>query len=44
MFVLINNERLLRNMPPLGFVNPLLYQIAESDPNAFNDITTGRQK
>jgi hypothetical protein len=41
MFALMNNERLLLNQPPLGFVNPLLYRIALFDTTAFNDITTG---
>ncbi|KAK5574901.1 hypothetical protein RB653_010155 [Dictyostelium firmibasis] len=27
--------------PPLGFLNPLLYQAAQEQPNVFNDIVTG---
>jgi subtilase family serine protease len=36
------NEMLLNNgLPPLGFLNPLLYQLAASHPAAFTDITVG---
>ncbi|TCD70006.1 hypothetical protein EIP91_005256 [Steccherinum ochraceum] len=38
---LLNDARLSNHMPPLGFLNPLLYKIAEQYPNAFNDITVG---
>ena len=26
---------------PMGFLNPLLYQMAQDDPSTFNDITSG---
>ncbi|KAJ7639286.1 tripeptidyl peptidase A [Roridomyces roridus] len=35
---LLNDGRLKKGLPPLGFVNPLLYSKAAS---GFNDITTG---
>jgi len=38
---LLNDFLLNANKKPLGFLNPLLYQIAASDPAAFFDITTG---
>lgn len=41
IFALLNDVRLQNNMPTLGFVNPLLYQIAASHSDAFTDITTG---
>ena len=41
MISIINNERLLRNMPPMGFVNPFLYTAFDLHPEAFNDITSG---
>ncbi|KAF5363393.1 hypothetical protein D9756_000248 [Leucocoprinus leucothites] len=34
---LLNDARLSKGLPPLGFLNPLLYSI----PEAFNDITVG---
>ncbi|KAI0797009.1 tripeptidyl peptidase A [Abortiporus biennis] len=34
---LLNDARISNGLPPLGFLNPLLYTI----PEAFNDITTG---
>jgi hypothetical protein len=33
--------RLAYNMPPLGFINPFLYYIAEHTPEAFNDVVQG---
>ena len=41
MLTLINTARLAAGKPPVGFVNPALYQIAASTPSAFNDITVG---
>ena len=38
---LLNDVRLSRGMPPLGFLNPLLYSIGATDRSAFNDITVG---
>jgi len=28
-------------LPTMGFLNPTLYEVARSTPEAFNDITTG---
>ena len=33
--------RLAYDLPPMGFLNPFLYQTAASHPEAFNDIVTG---
>jgi tripeptidyl-peptidase-1 len=44
MLALINNERLLNGKKPLGFVNPLIYQLAASNPEVFNDVTEGENK
>ncbi len=41
MMSLINDERLLRGQPPVGFLNTQLYQIAQMFPTAFLDITSG---
>jgi len=38
---LLNDHRLRHNMPPLGFLNPLLYTIASEMPEAFYDVTVG---
>ena len=38
MVALLNDKRLSAGLPPLGFLNPLLYSNASS---AFNDITLG---
>ncbi|KAF8209685.1 peptidase S8/S53 domain-containing protein [Mycena galopus ATCC 62051] len=35
---LINDKLIAANMPPMGFLNPLLYAVA---PTALNDITAG---
>ena len=35
---LLNDARLSKGLPPLGFLNPLLYNAAEEDPTTFNDI------
>lgn len=37
---LLNNQRLAARMPPLGFLNPLLYADALAG-NGFNDVTEG---
>jgi len=42
MIGLLNDVRLKKGSPPLGFANPLIYQLAASNPEAFNDITTGK--
>lgn len=41
IFSLLNDIRLNQNKPPLGFVNPQLYEWARTNPAAFNDITVG---
>jgi len=41
MVTLWNDARLAYGMPPLGFLNPFLYEIAASTPEAFTDVTTG---
>jgi len=39
---MLNEIRLNADKPTLGFLNPLLYQWAASNPNAFHDITSGK--
>jgi len=41
MVTLINGERLAKNKSPLGFLNPALYALADSNAGVFNDITVG---
>jgi len=38
---LLNQASIAKSGAPLGFLNPLLYQIAADQPTAFNDITSG---
>ena len=38
---LLNDARIKAGLPPLGFLNPLIYAIGKKRPGAFNDITTG---
>lgn len=38
VFALLNNARLAAGKPPLGFLNPFIYQNAA----AFNDVTSGK--
>jgi tripeptidyl-peptidase-1 len=38
VFALLNDLRLSNNKPPLGFLNPFIYQNAD----AFNDVTSGK--
>lgn len=40
----LNEQRLRRNMPPLGFLNPLLYTLGSLHPEAFNDVVVGDNK
>eukprot|EP00922_Rhytidocystis_sp_ex-Travisia-forbesii_P025050 GHVS01036767.1.p1 GENE.GHVS01036767.1~~GHVS01036767.1.p1 ORF type:complete len:1021 (-),score=160.91 GHVS01036767.1:392-3454(-) len=40
----MNDIRLQRGEPPVGFLNPLLYYWAEFYPHAFNDILVGDNK
>jgi len=41
---LLNQIRAENNMPPLGFINPLFYQIARTNPAAFNDVVIGQNR
>ena len=41
MLTLINGELLAAGKPPVGFVNPALYQMAASSPEVFHDGTLG---
>ena len=41
MVTLWNDMRLAYRLPPLGFINPFLYDVAARHPEAFQDITTG---
>eukprot|EP01116_Phalansterium_solitarium_P011273 TRINITY_DN26903_c0_g1_i1.p1 TRINITY_DN26903_c0_g1~~TRINITY_DN26903_c0_g1_i1.p1 ORF type:complete len:574 (-),score=185.27 TRINITY_DN26903_c0_g1_i1:128-1849(-) len=42
---LLNDARLNNGLPPLGFVNPRIYQVASQFPGvAFKDITVGNTK
>jgi hypothetical protein len=38
---LLNDQQLNAGRPPLGFLNPWLYQTAASTPDAFFDVTIG---
>jgi tripeptidyl-peptidase-1 len=38
----LNNIQLNNNKPPLGFLNPWIYQTYNLHPDAFTDITSGR--
>jgi len=41
ILTLANNARLEKGKSPLGFVNPALYELFQSNPSVFNDITKG---
>jgi len=41
MLTIINDDRIRAGKSPLGFVNPLLYQMWQEQPNTFNDILVG---
>ncbi|KAG6977701.1 hypothetical protein JG688_00000060 [Phytophthora aleatoria] len=41
MVTLWNDMRLNAGKSPLGFINPLLYYLAETNPSAFNDVVIG---
>ena len=38
---LLNDARIKKHLPPLGFLNPLIYTIDTLSPQGFNDITSG---
>jgi tripeptidyl-peptidase-1 len=42
IFGLLNDIRLKKGQATLGFANPWIYQTASAHPEAFNDITTGK--
>lgn len=44
MIALVNNELLNAGKKPLGFVNPLIYSLAASNPSVFTDVTEGNNK
>jgi subtilase family serine protease len=44
MITLVNNKLLSMGLSPLGFLNPLLYQMAQEAPEAFTDITSGSNR
>jgi tripeptidyl-peptidase-1 len=41
---LLNAYRFKQDKPALGFLNPLLYKLAVSNPTIFNDITVGSNR
>lgn len=41
MIALLNDMRFAANLPPVGFVNPLLYDLSRSNPEAFTDVVFG---
>eukprot|EP00455_Lapot_gusevi_P021449 TRINITY_DN2250_c0_g1_i8.p1 TRINITY_DN2250_c0_g1~~TRINITY_DN2250_c0_g1_i8.p1 ORF type:complete len:293 (-),score=86.44 TRINITY_DN2250_c0_g1_i8:52-930(-) len=41
LVTLLNDARLRANKAPLGFLNPLLYQMAFETPSSFYDVTVG---
>jgi tripeptidyl-peptidase-1 len=44
MISLLNNARLNAGKKSLGFINPWLYQLYETNPSSFNDIVIGNNK
>eukprot|EP01133_Synstelium_polycarpum_P015353 gene15353-18212_t len=44
LIALINDKLIGNGKTPLGFINPLLYQLAVQNPSAFNDITSGSNR
>lgn len=40
LLTMINEGRLSRGLPSLGFLNPMLYRAYASDPSIFNDIVS----
>lgn len=41
LVTLLNDARASVGGPPMGFINPWLYEMAEKHPEAFNDVTVG---
>lgn len=44
MVAQLNEKRLQLGLPALGFLNPLLYRLAERHPEVFNDIVVGNNR
>ena len=40
----LNDARMHAGLPPVGFVNPLLYKLAATTPQAFYDVTIGNNR
>jgi len=41
LMALLNGQVQVKTGKPLGFMNPLIYQMAAAQPNTFTDITIG---
>ena len=41
LVALLNDARLNAERPPVGFLNPLLYALHQTQPGAFNDVVVG---
>eukprot|EP01095_Lingulamoeba_sp_RSL-Kostka_P008441 TRINITY_DN2823_c1_g1_i1.p1 TRINITY_DN2823_c1_g1~~TRINITY_DN2823_c1_g1_i1.p1 ORF type:complete len:709 (-),score=267.92 TRINITY_DN2823_c1_g1_i1:299-2425(-) len=41
---LLNNERANHGMPPMGWINPMFYQLYEENPSLFQDVTVGKNR
>jgi tripeptidyl-peptidase-1 len=41
---LLNDARLSKSRAPLGFLNPLLYDMAANHPDAFADVRVGANR
>merc|ERR1711964_971675 len=41
LVALLNSESIAKNGKPLGFLNPLLYQMQAAESSTFKDVTTG---
>ena len=44
MVTLLNDMRFAYGQPPMGFLNPFLYDAAAHSPGSFNDIVVGENK
>ncbi|KAK5577419.1 hypothetical protein RB653_002360 [Dictyostelium firmibasis] len=44
MVTILNDIRLNKGLPQLGFLNPLFYQIARTNPEAFYDVVVGNNR
>lgn len=42
MVTLWNDMRIAYGMPPMGFINPFLYSVASKHPEAYTDVTLGK--